>query len=62
MSLPLYLKIEAKAERYNFAYSADNENWTILESDLDGKILSTRTAGGFVGAIFGLYVQSPEKE
>ena len=59
-SLPLYLKIEAKGAQYDFAYSTDNETWTFLEKDLNGKILSTRTAGGFVGAVFGLYVQSPD--
>jgi alpha-N-arabinofuranosidase len=53
----VYLRIEAKADQYDFSFSRDNENWTVLASDLDGKILSTRTAGGFVGAVFGLYVQ-----
>lgn len=62
VSLPLYLKIEAKADLYDFAYSTDNKTWTVLEKNLDGKILSTRTAGGFVGAVFGLYVQSPGDE
>ena len=62
VSLPLYLKIEAKGDAYDFAYSVDNKSWVDLENDLDGKILSTRTAGGFVGAVFGLYVQSPGSE
>ncbi|WP_189585446.1 glycoside hydrolase family 43 protein [Litorimonas cladophorae] len=60
MSLPLYLRIEAKGGAYDFAYSTDNQSWTDLRTDLDGKILSTRTAGGFVGAVFGLYVQDPK--
>ena len=62
VSLPLYLKIEAKGDVYDFAYSVDNQIWTDLENDLDGKILSTRTAGGFVGAVFGLYVQSMDSK
>lgn len=57
---PLYLKVEAKADLYDFSFSRDNNSWTNLQTDLDGKILSTRNAGGFVGAVFGLYVQTPE--
>jgi len=62
LSLPLYLRIKAKGDTYHFAYSLDNQSWIDLDNDLDGKILSTRTAGGFVGAVFGLYVQSPDSQ
>ena len=36
-------------------YSLDNVNWTPCGETLDGKLLSTKAAGGFVGAYLGLY-------
>jgi alpha-N-arabinofuranosidase len=32
--------------------------WTPLLQDADGTILSTKVAGGFVGAMIGLYAHS----
>ena len=58
-SMPIYLKIEADGSRYSFYYSSDDKNWKTLAEAQDGKILSTRQAGGFVGAVYGLYVQNP---
>lgn len=55
---PVRLRIEAKGARYDFSY-ADVSGWRPLARDADGTILSTRTAGGFVGALFGLYARSP---
>jgi alpha-N-arabinofuranosidase len=54
-SAPLYLRIETRAGLYDFLYSLDGAQWTPLLEGADGKILSTRTAGGFVGSVFGLY-------
>ena len=36
-------------------YSLDNVNWSPAGNPLDGKILSTQKAGGFVGTVFGMY-------
>ena len=36
-------------------YSLDNVSWMPFGETLDGKVLSTKIAGGFVGAYFGLY-------
>ena len=55
---PVRLRIVAKADRYDFLYSQAAEGWTTLMADADGTILSTRTAGGFVGAVFGPYARS----
>ena len=55
---PVRLRIVAKADRYDFLYSQGAEGWTTLMADADGTILSTRTAGGFVGAVFGPYARS----
>jgi len=54
-SAPLYLRIDARADRYDFLYSANGKAWTPLLENADGKMLSTRTAGGFVGAVMGAY-------
>lgn len=55
---PLYLRIQANGDRYDFHYGYAPGKWTALHVGADGKILSTRVAGGFVGATFGLYAPS----
>ena len=49
------LRIEAKESRYAFAWSLDGRTWRTLLDDADGTILSTKRAGGFVGAMIGPY-------
>ncbi|WP_231733318.1 MULTISPECIES: glycoside hydrolase family 43 protein [unclassified Phenylobacterium] len=58
---PVELKITARGGRYDFAYALAPGRWTTLAADQDGTILSTKTAGGFVGATFGLYAYSPAR-
>ncbi|UKT63592.1 glycoside hydrolase family 43 protein [Pedobacter mucosus] len=58
----LYLQIEAKKDKYNFNYSISPNKWKLLKGDLDGKYLSTKVAGGFVGSLFGLYATSFGKQ
>ena len=48
------LQIEATGDQYIFRYALPGDAWTTI-STLDGKWLSTAVAGGFVGAVFGLY-------
>jgi alpha-N-arabinofuranosidase len=52
---PVYLKIDARGGRYDFSYGETEGAWIALLRDADGTDLSTRTAGGFVGVVFGLY-------
>jgi len=52
---PLYLKIDARGGLYDFYYGTKPGEWTALSRDADGTILSTKTAGGFVGTMFGMY-------
>ena len=52
---PLYLKIDARGGLYDFYYGTKAGEWTPLLRDADGTILSTKTAGGFVGTMFGMY-------
>ena len=53
--------MQPKNAVYAISYSTDNKNWATLQ-DVDGKFLSTKTAGGFVGSVFGLYATSLGKE
>lgn len=58
---PLYLKIRARGARYDFYYAHQPNDWTLLKGDVDGRILSTKVAGGFVGTYLGMYAYSPSK-
>jgi alpha-N-arabinofuranosidase len=55
---PLYLRIVADAGTYRFYYAERPGAWRQLGPGQDGTILSTKTAGGFVGAVFGLHAFS----
>jgi len=57
---PVSLKIVARGPLYDFYYSDINGDWHPVALDQDGTILSTRVAGGFVGAVFGMYAESRE--
>ena len=54
----LFLKIAARAGTYAFYYSFEPDKWEILADGIDGKYLSTRVAGGFVGCIYAMYATS----
>lgn len=57
---PVRLRIEARGGEYDFSYAQDENDWTQLATGEDGKVLSTRRAGGFVGALFALYAERAE--
>lgn len=54
----IYLKIAGKGHNYDFMYSSDGKKWETLVTNADGSNLSTRKAGGFIGALIGLYATS----
>jgi alpha-N-arabinofuranosidase len=54
----LQLKIEAQKETYSFPYAEKPGRWKILKDTVDGKLLSTKVAGGFVGSMYALYATS----
>jgi xylan 1,4-beta-xylosidase len=58
---PLYLRIRADRDRYDFHYGYTEGDWTALHTGADGKVLSTRRSGGFVGATFGLYAYTENR-
>lgn len=60
-SKPLYLQIKAKGAIYEFSYATERNHWILLKGNVDGKFLSTKVAGGFVGSFFGLYTTSTGK-
>lgn len=51
------LKIEARGSEYDFYYSVSesDSDWELFYEGADGTILSTEVAGGFVGAVIGMY-------
>lgn len=57
---PVDLRIEAHGAAYDFDWRAADGHWHSLMAAADGTILSTKRAGGFVGAVFGLYAHDPE--
>ncbi|NLK99984.1 MAG: glycoside hydrolase family 43 protein [Clostridiales bacterium] len=54
----IHLRISADLQNLTFSYSYDNTTYHTLETDVDGRILSTDVAGGFVGNTIGLYCSS----
>ncbi|MEO5774645.1 MAG: glycoside hydrolase family 43 protein [Sphingomicrobium sp.] len=52
---PVYLRIQARGGLYDFAYALKPGQWRTLRQGEDGGILSTKTAGGFVGTLIGPY-------
>ncbi|WP_370622042.1 hypothetical protein [Bacillus sp. JCM 19034] len=58
----LYLKVEAIEQDYHFYYATAAEQWETLKEYVDGRILSTDVAGGFVGSYIGMYASSQGKE
>lgn len=57
-SADIYLRIQGDGPSYSFFYSENNKDWKPLLENADGKFLSTRVAGGFVGCVFGMYATS----
>ncbi len=54
----LYLKVEAIGQNYSFYYSETTSDYKLLMENVDGRILSTDVAGGFVGTEIGLYASA----
>ena len=52
------LRIAAAGATYSFAYSEKENSWHTLQAGVDARFLSTQTAGGFIGCLFGMYATS----
>jgi xylan 1,4-beta-xylosidase len=55
---PVRFRITSRADAYDFAWAQGEGGWATLLEGADGEMLSTRVAGGFVGAVFGPFAQS----
>ena len=54
----IYLRIEAQEQNMIFTYSTNHKDYIVLKDKVDGRILSTDRAGGFVGTCMGMYCSS----
>ena len=54
----IVLRVEAHEQAYSFCFSNQVDEWKVLAKEVDGRILSTPIAGGFVGAYTGMYASS----
>jgi alpha-N-arabinofuranosidase len=52
------LRVEAHEQAYHFYFAEEPDKWNLLAENVDGRILSTPVAGGFVGAYLGMYASS----
>jgi alpha-N-arabinofuranosidase len=53
------LRIKGAGRLYSFSYRTDPAGaWKTIAEQVDGSILSTQAAGGFVGTVIGLYART----
>ncbi len=55
---PVQLKVKSVGDKYEFSYSTNGTDFVNLGGTVSGDILSTDIAGGFTGALIGLYATS----
>jgi len=55
---PVQLHVKANGDDYQFSYSTNGNDLVNLGGTVSGDILSTNVAGGFTGALIGLYATS----
>ncbi|MVT08775.1 glycoside hydrolase family 43 protein [Chitinophaga tropicalis] len=54
----IQLRVTARGDAYTFSYSTDGQQFKSVGGTVSGDILSTDVAGGFTGALIGLYATS----
>lgn len=52
------LRIQSEGDKYSFHYATKGNKFNVLKADVEGKFLSTKTAGGFIGCIYAMYATS----
>ncbi|MBN2501451.1 MAG: glycoside hydrolase family 43 protein [Anaerolineales bacterium] len=57
-----YFKVEAYGQAYSIFVATEPETWLPVAENLDGRILSTPVATGFIGAYIGMYASSNSQE
>ena len=58
---PVTLQVKGDGDDYQFNYSVDGKDFENLGGTVSGDILSTNIAGGFTGALIGLYTTLSHK-
>lgn len=56
------LRVTAEEQDLKFTFSYDGKSYHIVKAGVDGRMLSTDVAGGFVGTVLGLYCSSNNEE
>jgi alpha-N-arabinofuranosidase len=54
----LVLRIATKGDKCNFYISENGKDFKVLSENQDGKHLSTKFSGGFVGCVYAMYATS----
>lgn len=54
----IFLKAVANGDHYSFWYAVKKDKWIMLMENADGRYLSTKQAGGFVGTLYAMYTSS----
>jgi xylan 1,4-beta-xylosidase len=54
----IYLKVEVQSQDYRFYIGSTEASFEIVAEKVDGRILSTDLAGGFVGTYLGIFASS----
>jgi alpha-N-arabinofuranosidase len=52
---PVTLQVQANGDKYEFGYATNGTDFVNVGGTVTGNILSTDVAGGFTGALLGLY-------
>ncbi|WP_241739267.1 glycoside hydrolase family 43 protein [Pontibacter beigongshangensis] len=55
---PIQLRVKADGDNYQFSYATNGTDFVKVGETVSGDILSTNVAGGFTGAMIGLYATS----
>ena len=55
------LRMDIDKSQLDFSYSLDGKNYQLLVDNADAKILTSAVAGGFVGAVVGMYAEGSKE-
>ncbi|MES2825169.1 MAG: glycoside hydrolase family 43 protein [Pseudomonadota bacterium] len=58
---PVYLRINIDKAEMDFSYSVDGKKFITVVDNADAKVLTSAVAGGFTGAVVGMYAEREKK-
>ena len=59
---PFFLEMRARGSRYDFLAGCSPSSLAVVARDVDGTVLSTEHAGGFVGVMLGMYAYAAQPQ